>query len=511
MRDKSVKCPERLISWLKDSFWSKYPQSEFVTCKEDKEGQFMEKCFPLGDPKLKGIQMCARVYYDKGHPSNRLVLKKGTKEASIKCLHTAVTTLTPEEIARASTEDFIELAKSSEFEPIKLPAEEHFASLRMYAAGLAETTNFEDLFLRTFENDAVTMTFGFNSAMQMQITRALNQVAPGWTKNFEVNLFARLLDQFGSEWLQLNSPDYLEAVFNYYERAKPENKDAPYRGLFEEVPLFRMYVAQQETEPRKLAAMVSDPYTNVRSSLPYNEHTPPDVLDVLLDDPSLYVRGAVAKKSSKLEHLLKLREDPEKHVRDSLVDNPNTPPEMLVEMYEEWREALPVSEIHELRPQDQHFLVQFLLNSNFPAEKLEEVIQWAVPGQTEWKTQMTLGAVYSNPNVPPLLIERAYTKAKRMGDLERVRALAKNPALPVIMIREIYQNYPQEGIRMEIGANPGTPKPLLQKMSRDSNRVVRLYVAKNVKAPIQVLKRLEQDEDEYVRMNAQETLKKIAS
>ncbi|HMF31699.1 MAG TPA: Rab family GTPase [Candidatus Lokiarchaeia archaeon] len=173
------------------------------------KGYKYEEFFPLkNDPELEreGISIGARVEVTDRLQTvkNRIVFTKGKgkKEAIVNCVHTALYTLDAAEALVAGEDQILDLAKSSESVPIQLPPEDHFVSLRSYVDGIASIgiRNIIGASYFSQEMNPETLPFGFNSAMQRQIIKALRQLAPAATHALVRDVIMELAETVPPEW-----------------------------------------------------------------------------------------------------------------------------------------------------------------------------------------------------------------------------------------------------------------------------------------------------------------------
>ncbi len=174
-----------------------------------------EYFFPLeNDPELHhaGVIIGARVEV-QGEGSrklihNRIVFKREGKEASVKCVHTAVCSLPAMEAFTADETKIVELAHSTESKPIDLSPEDHFVSLKSYVEGLAALGIRQVIGIAYVNQDIFTenLPFGFNSMMQRQIIQALRTIAPSATQALVREFIIGLAEGAPADWFNNRLP-----------------------------------------------------------------------------------------------------------------------------------------------------------------------------------------------------------------------------------------------------------------------------------------------------------------
>ncbi len=92
--------------------------------------------------------------------------------------------------------------------PVKLPPWEHFAAMKSYVAAIAEIgigNILRGAFAAT-DGGILCQSFGFNSAMQAQVIRALRYIAPSTTRALLRDFFLEIADHVDREWLNGRFP-----------------------------------------------------------------------------------------------------------------------------------------------------------------------------------------------------------------------------------------------------------------------------------------------------------------
>lgn len=256
-----------------------------------------EQFFPLkADIELdrEGITIGARVEFklvepdkNKGIPAlterpvkNRIVFRKGKVETQVTCVHTAIFTLDATEALVASDEQLVDLASCSnvENEPIKLPPEEHFVSLRSYVEGIA-ILGIRNVIGASYYSEKInpeTLPFGFNSAMQEQIIKALHQLAPSATKAIVREVLIELAQAVPEDWFDKRI-FILDKIYNLREIVLTDP------AVFEAVDqaahswnLRRLALLYPHTDHKILELLKSDPhYEQYRQAITSRPIQPP--------------------------------------------------------------------------------------------------------------------------------------------------------------------------------------------------------------------------------------------
>lgn len=117
-------------------------------------------------------------------PHNRIVFKHGARETTINCVHTAVHAAPAGTLAGINDRVLSEILTTTEGRPTDLAPEDHFVALCSYVGGIAELGLAHLMGANSStEVDATggafpTMIFGFNSAMVLQVLKALMILLP---------------------------------------------------------------------------------------------------------------------------------------------------------------------------------------------------------------------------------------------------------------------------------------------------------------------------------------------
>jgi len=216
----------------------KFKEGEFAECIETVHNgeRIIQSCFPLKDPELKGVEVCARVvelfdYLRKEYEyeSNRIVFRRKVspekaemskrlglesvegfeteyKEGIVKCTHTAVCRIPVGKIDEFGEEQLEEALSLEGRKEIKLATEEHFAALRSYVHGISEMP-LKDVILASYQSsdenpfEGSIGTFGFNSEMQKQVLTALRRVAWPQTNELMRDVLSELIESVPRDWI----------------------------------------------------------------------------------------------------------------------------------------------------------------------------------------------------------------------------------------------------------------------------------------------------------------------
>ncbi len=193
-----------------------------------------EEWFPLlEDPSLHaaGIEVGARVEIDdKEGVHNRIVFRKGEREATVECTHTVVYAGPIEGMPISAFDDGIaqtRLSKSDRLHlaqtggHVQLSPWGHFAALKSYVAGIAGA-GFANLLVvgnvwstsdREIPEAMEPAAFIFDTIMQIQILRALRTIAPVSTLSFLADWCINLLETTPAEWFEARQDGPLTDTF----------------------------------------------------------------------------------------------------------------------------------------------------------------------------------------------------------------------------------------------------------------------------------------------------------
>lgn len=238
---KQIECP---IEFKEGAEYYEFKNiDEFGKCYEHGNEHYIESCYPLRDPELKGLEACSRVSYTTkqflgeyrearvSFHKNRIIFRKiptpenpEPEEGAVTCTHTAVCIIDEDEVnefAHDLAEKSLSLENIPErFQPMKdkLKAVDHFYSLKSYVEALTELPIKEQM-ISSYESPEInpeTLPFGFNSAMQSQIIRALKKAIPKErVKAIVKDAVIAIRESVPLEWFKSRLP-LLNDIYNLY-------------------------------------------------------------------------------------------------------------------------------------------------------------------------------------------------------------------------------------------------------------------------------------------------------
>ncbi|GAB4327818.1 MAG: hypothetical protein Kow0069_34820 [Promethearchaeota archaeon] len=426
-----------------------------------------------------GIEVLARVEVDveTGRTTNRIVFRRGTREASVTCVHTAVAHLSVEQVLSSTQEEIVELARSTEHAPVELPPEEHFASLKSYVAAISEQGLINVLSASYFSSvDPELIPFGFNAEMQFQVLRALRSLAPRETRAAVRDMLVRVALTTPEGWF-LNRLALLDRIYDVGDAVATD--PVAFEAIDEAV---------NGAEFRKFCAKY--------------EHVHPDVLNAVAGDARADVRKEAASNPRLSRRAVaKLLADAEEQVVKTVLENPAVPPDLLAEVVArgepqltEWALANPnVDEATLARAAvtpgaDARVLLAVASHARATAAVLSEV---ARAPSTAVKLR-----VLEHPNASGQLVA---TLAK--DDDPKVRgAVARHWKVPTAALEAMVRDA-NAGVRLAVARNPNVSPRALQVLARDPDYEVRDVVALHYKAPNAALELLADDPDWHVRLS----------
>lgn len=166
--------------------------------------------------------------------------------------------------------------------------------------------------------------------------------------------------------------------------------------------------------------------------------------------------------------LRELSKSLDRRIRQAIAQNPNTPPDILVILFNKF----PLQVLH--NPVLNLILLE---KPNF----LEELYQCSK-------------LVFHKYKLPNFFIEWAIFNIN-----ETIRgAVASSPKTPQKFLEKLSQDK-QSFVRIQVAANYNSPAHILEKLSQDRDKYVRKSVARNPHVPTNILERLAQDEIVEVR------------
>ncbi len=204
---------------------------------DPREKYHHEAWFPLlQDPKLHaaGIKIGARVTVcavwddeleeydeDKEQVHNEILFQCGTSTGRIECTHTIIFTGPLDDALAVADDVMLQPDDEIENHVADLPPPEHFAALKSYVASIAElgVENILHTLWRGIEKDDeddeddLGIPFGFNTAMQIQVFRALRKVSPSASIAILADWIVDIIDNAPSDWILVRR-DLFEEIFS---------------------------------------------------------------------------------------------------------------------------------------------------------------------------------------------------------------------------------------------------------------------------------------------------------
>ncbi len=359
--------------------------------------------FPLeNDPSLKqaGVKIGASVEVFDEVIKNSIIFATPKKRAAVNCIHTAILSTTPDQ---ATDEKILEHARSTEFRPIQLVPEEHFASLKSYVAGIADI-GIEQVMLASYESPDVnpeTLPFGFNSMMQAQVIRALRQLVPKTTTKLIQDLFISLSKSVPREWFESRLLLFDEIYFrcelvDEFQRHLPSYSEK----LSED---FLNFMFQDENLFENVDQNLQSPV--LRAIATFYQDTSPEILEYLARQPPF--------------------------------DVPVTLGRIFDINYEIAKKLAPALKAKETVA----FTDAVLLHKHVPQTVLQQ--KFASEDPMVWQI------IASHPRTP----DNYLAKIAREGSLELKALVAKNPAASEATLRQLCQ-YPDLGLLELVNKHP---------------------------------------------------------
>ncbi|GAB4312275.1 MAG: hypothetical protein Kow0069_12980 [Promethearchaeota archaeon] len=489
------------------------------------------------DPPLDraGVLICARVEVDGDSITNRIVFKKrGTRvESVVNCVHTAVCALDVKAASELrgdekSRKRIVEMARSTELQPVDLSPEEHFASLKSYVAGIAEL-GISKMLAASYHSDIdpFTLPFGFNSAMQKQMVSALRKIAPEATRALVRQHVFYLAMHASRQWFDVR----LSLLDNLYDLpnvlfSDPDTFLALDR-LIRSTKLRVLAAKHPQVHPRIMAHLAKEGNEEVRQLVALNWAVNPEVLDMLASDPNPSIRKHVVNSPRvRLEVLTFLFDDPDPEVRDlvrhKLAENSGTSPELLALLAKDSNPSIrrrvagngrtPARLLEELALDLEVSVRKSLAsNKNLPESVLERLVRDPhpdvraimasrdLPGDllavlTEDPNSNVLEHLAENPSCTPDILA---TLARR-GDRWVRQKLVQNPGLTADTLAELVGDAHLE-VLVEVARHPAADLRILAQLAASHHVEVRREVSRNPKADATVLRLLTNDPDVEVR------------
>ncbi|MHA1731022.1 MAG: leucine-rich repeat domain-containing protein [Promethearchaeota archaeon] len=424
------------------------PVRDRIALKNGGASYRYEHCFELAnDPILfeKGVKICARVEVDFGTVRNRIVFKRGSSEATVDCVHTAVCVLEVEEAfsAYSDGEKIVELSRSTENRPVNLIPEEHFVSLKSYVGGLAEF-GIGALLNASYHSETINpmiLPFGFNSAMQKQVVHALRKVAPEATRLLIREHILYLARSVTREWFTAR----LGLINNIYgiRDAIFTDPDA-FMELYELTKHDRLLLdcaSYPHTHPWILKNLPLEDCPWIKTALAENSSTLPEILESLAADPDVDIRIRVARNPSappKSLHIL--AESGDLRVKRLVAKNPRTPPATLFVLSSE------------LDPEVRLALAE---NPRSPAVILDRLALTITSDDPELKYKLAV-----NSATPPAALEMLAS----VDDLKLKQLLAHNVKTPLWVLDKLAEE--DATVRVKVEKNPSCTAQILEKIKK---------------------------------------------
>ncbi|WP_337868476.1 hypothetical protein [Meiothermus sp.] len=168
-----------------------------------------------------------------------------------------------------------------------------------------------------------------------------------------------------------------------------------------------------------------------------NPSTPPEALHELIRDSEWSVRQAAAKNPALTPKMLAvLAQDTDRDVRQAVAQHPRTPAATLAEL---------------LRDVDENVRLSALRNPNLEPASLERYRAQLVLQGSRSRFTLNRAVALSRPEIPP-------------HELAKVRHWAA----------------PEWMVRYAVAQNPHTPRPILERLAQDANRLVRAAAARRL-------------------------------
>ena len=197
-------------------------------------------------------------------------------------------------------------------------------------------------------------------------------------------------------------------------------------------------------------------------------------------------QAANSKTSPK--RLAMLAKSKNNQVRRNVARNPNTSPETLRDL------ANPEIESNE----DVREYVYS--NPNCPPDILTAVAE-SSDGSLD-------RIIAENPNTPPETLRKLATKGRGDNFWLR-RSVVGNENCPPDILSDLAKNDPELYVRVVAISNPSIPVEALEFLANDTEKQIRMNVAKNEKTPRDILIKLSKDPSHFVSDAAERTLKKL--
>ncbi len=188
-------------------------QVNVANCKYRYEENFLL----VNDDELlnAGISVSARVDVEhNGFARNRIVFFRDNIESSIECIHTIISNIKTEDMAKLG-KDVLETRGNV----IALHPWCHFAALKSFVAGIVDI-GIHSLLIDFISSDS---SYGIPSNLIYLILRALDKLVPNLTSDFRRKILMEILETASTKWLEtrknildwLGSPLDIFAIWQY--------------------------------------------------------------------------------------------------------------------------------------------------------------------------------------------------------------------------------------------------------------------------------------------------------
>lgn len=208
----------------------------------------------------------------------------------------------------------------------------------------------------------------------------------------------------------------------------------------------------------------------VLNSLVSNPNIPDDLLEEFSQSDDQWRLGNLAGNPNLSGDTLRRIFDGRKeiHVRSKVLRNPNCPQDLLVECAFTDPSAV-------------------VVNPNTPTDIIYQIYE-NQREKNDWNSNLTLCCILANPNVPQDIL---YELVSHPSELVRCD-LAKRTTAPDILIALSKDR--KHDVREIVAKNPHTPTSVLDRLSKDRSNKVRTAVASNPNISFDAWQRLSQDE-----------------
>lgn len=271
----------------------------------------------------------------------------------------------------------------------------------------------------------------------------------------------------------------------------------------------RNLVATSEYTPGEILALLAkDKNRDVKFSVAGNENTLPETLIMLASDENLHVRNLVAtNKNTPPEVLTNLAEDESMITRAAVAENANTPIEVLRTLAKD-------------NENDIRVLAAVADNERIPQDVQNQLLR----SNDEFVLRTLASNIRVAPSILHALIKRGDVVRARVAfnistPKKTLRILARDNSPDVIMGVASNKNTDPEILELLsfdspevarwVAYNLSTPISLLNKLAKNKDVSVRMYVAANASTPKETLEALLRDESRAVANHARHTLNKL--